>query len=396
MSEDPREGGGRGTRAVHGGARSDRVGQSVTTPVFQTSTYTFHDSEEVRRYQEGRFTRDEYGRYGNPTWRAAERQLVALEGGEAAVLFASGMAAASVLFLSVLPRDGHLVITDECYRRTRQLLDETLVKMGTRVSVIPAGDLAALEGALRRDTSLFFSESPTNPHLRVLDVPRAAALCHDVDARLAIDSTFATPINQQPLLQGADYVLHSATKYLAGHNDVLAGAVVGATNVIAPLRKAQGVIGAILDPHAAALLSRGLKTLELRMQRHNESGLRVATWLERDPRVARVWYPGLPSHPDHAVARGMMSGFGGVVSFELDTDLFGAERFIDALRIPLIAPSFGGVESLVELPATMSFWDRNTEEREAIGIPESLVRLGIGVEDPDDLIQDLETALAAI
>ncbi len=395
MSDD-RDAARRATRAVHAGERADRVGASATTPIHQTSTYTFRDGDEVRAYQEGRLARDEYGRYGNPTWRAVEGKLAALEEGEAAVLFASGMCAATTLFLAMVPRGGHLVITSECYRRTRQFLEEYLSKLDVAVSVIPPADVAALGAALRADTALVFTESPTNPYLRVIDIAAAAALCRARGVPLVLDSTFATPINQRALSLGADLVIHSATKYLAGHNDVLAGAAVGSEAMIAPLRAAVGVLGGVLDPHAAYLLLRGLKTLELRMTRHNENGQRVASWLETHPAVRRVWYPGLPSHPDHAAAAASMDGFGGVVTFELDTDLAGAERFVDACRIPLIAPSFGGVESLIEVPATMSFWDRDPDERRELGITDSLIRLGLGVEAPEDLLADLDRALAVL
>jgi len=211
-----------------------------------------------------------------------------------------------------------------------------------------------------------------------------------------IDSTFATPINHRALAEGADYVIHSATKYLGGHNDLLAGVVVGSEEKVSPVRDAVGVLGGVIDAHAAYLLLRGLKTLALRMQRHNENGLKMARWLEEHPRVRQVWYPGLASHPDHAVARRSMKGFGGVVTFELDTDLEGAFRFTDACRIAYIAPSLGGVESLVEVPALMSFWDRTPEERAALGIRDTLVRLACGVEDADDLIADVGQALEAL
>jgi cystathionine gamma-synthase len=396
VNDDPTRLGGRATRAVHAGERADRVGGAITTPIHQTSTYTFRDGDEVRAYQEGRLVRDEYGRYGNPTWRAVEGKLSALEEGEAAVLFSSGMCAATTLFFATVPRGGHLVVTEECYRRTRQFLTEYLAKLDVSISVIEPADLGALEAALRPETALFFTESPTNPHLRVIDIAPAAALCHAQDALLVIDSTFASPINQRALTLGADVVIHSATKYLAGHNDVLAGVAVGSAQAVAPLRHAVGILGGVLDPHAAYLLLRGLKTLELRMARHNENGMRVAGWLEGHAAVRRVWYPGLASHPDHATAKASMDGFGGVVTFELDTDLRGAERFVDACEIPLIGPSFGGVESLIEVPATMSFWDQDDETRRSLGIPDSLIRLGLGVESTEDLLADLERALGAI
>ncbi|HEY5657797.1 MAG TPA: aminotransferase class I/II-fold pyridoxal phosphate-dependent enzyme [Myxococcota bacterium] len=387
---------GDSTRAVHGGEREHHTSDAVTTPIHQTSTFWFPDSEALRAYQEGRLERDEYGRYGNPTWRAVERKLCELEGAEAAALFASGMCATTTLFLALLPRGGHLIVTSDCYRRTRQFIEQYLCKLDVETSVIEPGDAKQLADAIRDETRLFFTESPTNPYLRVTDVPQAVGVCHRRGVEVAIDSTFATPINHRALGDGADYVLHSASKYLGGHNDLLAGAVVGSKERIAPVRAAAGVLGGVLDPHAAYLLLRGLKTLAIRVQRHNENGLRLARWLETHDRVRRVWYPGLESHPDHAVAKRSMRGFGGVVTFELDADLEGALRFTDACRLAYIAPSLGGVESLVEAPVLMSYWDKSPEERRALGITDSLIRLACGIEDAEDLIADLERAFAAL
>jgi cystathionine gamma-synthase len=387
---------GDSTRSVHGGEREDRETDALTVPIYQTSTYVFTSSDQVRSYQEGRLARDEYGRYGNPTGRAVERKLAELEGGEDAVLFASGMCAATTTFLAMLPAGGHLVVTSDCYRRTRQFIRQYLSKLGVETTVIEPADVQKLAEALRPETRLFFTESPTNPYLRVIDVAEAARVCHARGVKVIIDSTFASPVNQRALSEGADLVIHSATKYLGGHNDLLAGCAVGSTTLVSALREAVGVLGGVLDPHAAWLLLRGLKTLALRMARHNENGLRVARWLEAHPRVRRVWYPGLPSHPDHAVAARTQRGFGGVVTFELDADFTAACRFVDAVRIPYLAPSLGGVESLIEMPATMSYWDLSRDERYALGITDSLVRLSLGVEDTDDLIADLDQALARL
>jgi cystathionine gamma-synthase len=387
---------GPSTRSVHGGERHDRESDAVTTPIYQTSTFWFRNSEELRAYQEGRLARDEYGRYGNPTWRAAERKLCELEGAEAAVLSASGMCAATTLFLALVPKGGHLVVTSDCYRRTRQFLRQYLSKLDALTTVIEPANTSALAAALRDDTCLFFTESPTNPYLRVIDVEESARLCHARGAKVVIDATFASPIFQRPLEQGADYVLHSATKYLGGHNDLLAGAVAGSAEAIRPVREAVGVLGGVLDPHAAYLLLRGMKTLGLRMQRHGETALRVARFLEAHRRVRRVWYPGLESHPDHATAVRQMSGFGGVVTFEVDSDLDGAIRFVDSCEMPYIAPSLGGVESLIEMPVLMSYWDIAPAERQRLGISDSLVRLSCGVEDADDLIADLGRALEKV
>jgi len=395
MSKRP-EPSGDSTRAVHSGEREHHTSDAVTTPIHQTSTFWFPDSETLRAYQEGRLPRDEYGRYGNPTWRAVERKLCALEGAEAAALFASGMCATTTLFLALLPRGGHLIVTSDCYRRTRQFIEQYLVKLDVETTVIEPSDTKQLADAIRDNTRLFFTESPTNPYLRVIDLPETVAVCHRRGVEVVIDSTFATPLNHRALGEGADYVVHSATKYLGGHNDLLAGVVLGAEQRLEPVRHAVGVLGGVLDPHAAYLLLRGLKTLAIRVQRHNENGMRIAGWLEAHPRVRRVWYPGLASHPDHAIARRSMQGFGGVVTFELDTDLEGALRFTDRCRIAYLAPSLGGVESLIEAPVLMSYWDRSPAERAALGITDSLIRLSCGIEDADDLIADLEGAFAAL
>jgi cystathionine gamma-synthase len=389
-------GAGQSTRAVHGGERRHQQSDAITTPIHQTSTFWFPDSAELIAYQEGRLEREEYGRYGNPTWKAVQRKLCELEGAEEGVLFASGMCAATTLFLALLPKDSHLIVTSDCYRRTRQFIREYLTRMGVETTVIDPADVRQLADAIRDDTALFFTESPTNPYLRVIDVPEAVQVAHERGVRVVIDSTFATPVNHRALDEGADLVIHSATKYLGGHNDLLAGAVVGSSEMVAPVRDALGVLGGITDAHSAWLLLRGLKTLALRMERHNANGLRVAHWLEQHPRVRRVWYPLLESHPDHETARRCLRGGGGVVTFDLDTDLDGAIRFTDACRLPYIAPSLGGVESLVEMPVTMSFWDVEREERLKMGITDSLIRLSCGIEDADDLVADLDQALAAI
>jgi cystathionine gamma-synthase len=387
---------GDSTLSVHGGERDHQASDAVTTPIYQTSTFWFENSAELCAFQEGKLSREEYGRYGNPTWAAVERKLCELEGGEAAVLFASGMCAATTLFLALLPKGSHLIVTSDCYRRTRQFIRDYLTKLDVETTVIEPADNAALAAAIRDDTALFFTESPTNPYLRVIDVVETARVCHAAGVKVVIDSTFASPVNHRALEDGADYVIHSATKFLAGHNDLLAGCVVGSENAVAPVRAAVGVLGGILDPHAAYLLLRGMKTLSLRMRQHNQSALRIAGWLEQHDGVRRVWYPGLPSHPDHEVASQSMQGFGGVVTFELEADLEGAMRFVDACRIPYLAPSLGGAESLIEMPVTMSFWDVPREERMKMGITDSLIRFSCGIEDTDDLIADLDQALRAI
>jgi len=387
---------GGSTRAVHSGERDHQDTDAITTPIYQTSTFWFENSAKLRELQEGRDKRDEYGRYGNPTWRAVERKLCDLEGAEEAVLFASGMCAATTLFFALLPKGGHLVITSDCYRRTRQFFESYLVKLDVETTVIEPAEIDKLANALRDDTSIFFTESPTNPHLRVIDLPKAVEVAHARGAKVVIDSTFATPLCHRPLECGADYVIHSATKYLGGHNDLLAGVALGSAEAIKPIREAAGMFGGILDANSAYLLLRGLKTLALRMEKHNRNALQVARWLEGNAAVRRVWYPGLESHPDHAIASRMMQGCGGVVTFEVEADFDGACRFVDACRIPYIAASLGGVESLIEMPVLISYWDLKPEQRLELGIADSLVRLSCGVEDAEDLIADLEQALESI
>ncbi len=384
-----------GTRTVHSGEARKRASNAVTEPVVCTSTYAFSGRAELADHFEGRIEREEYGRYGNPTVRTAEQKIASLDGAEDAVLFGSGMAAITTTLFAFLKSRQHVVMTSDCYRRTRQFVTSYLERFDVEATLVPPGDVAALEGAIRDgETRLVITESPTNPYLRVADIPAVAAAVHrHRGVKLLVDSTFATPVNQRPLELGADLVVHSCTKYLGGHNDLLAGSLSGNAGVVSAIRDLRGVIGTLLDPHSAYLLIRGLKTLEVRVLRQNASALRIAGWLEAHPLVERVFYPGLPSHPDHEVASAQMSGFGGVISFVVKGGLDAASRLVDGVKIPLIAPSLGGVESLIEQPAIMSFYELTTEERRAIGIEEGLVRFSIGVEDPDDLVDDLRQAL---
>ena len=395
LPEEPSDRGS-ATSSVHAGELRQQEANAITTPIYQTSTFWFRNSKEVTDYQEGKSDREEYGRYGNPTWRAVERKISALEGGEETVLFASGMCAATTTFMALLEEGSHLIVTSDCYRRTRQFIEQFLSRMGVEWTVIEPSNLDAFRDATRPNTKIFFTESPTNPYLRVIDVPAFTEVARAAGVMTIIDSTFATPVNHRALDDGADLVLHSATKYLGGHNDLLAGTVTGPRETIDPVRKALGVLGGIIDAHAAWLLLRGIKTLDIRMARHNENGLALATYLETHPKIKSVFYPGLPSHPDHEVAQRVMKGFGGVVTFEIETDLEGAMRFIDSTQIPYQAPSLGGVESLIELPVTMSFWDKSKEERARLGITDTLVRYACGIENSADIIADIEQALAKV
>ncbi|NOZ27843.1 MAG: aminotransferase class I/II-fold pyridoxal phosphate-dependent enzyme [Chloroflexi bacterium] len=403
MSWEEKDGTGErfGTRAVQAGEPRGNPYSSVTTPIVQTSAYTFPDSEALERFMEERMFWDkpqgqEYGRYGNPTVRAAEAKLAALEEGEDAILVSSGMAAITTALLILLRPGDHLIVTADAYRRTRAFCRLYLRRWGVQVTVVPSGDYQAIEEAIRPETRYIFSETPTNPFLRVLDLERVVSLARAHGVGTIIDSTIATPYNLRPLSYGADLVIHSVTKYLAGHNDLLAGVVIGRDGLTVPLREAQAMFGAVVDPTVAYLILRGLKTLELRIERQNTSAMAIARFLEEHPRVRRVWYPGLESHPDHPIAARQMRGFSGLISFEIDGSAEDARRFVDALRIPRIAPSFGGVESLVEQPALMSYYEMAPEDREALGITDQLVRLSVGVEALDDLLADLEQALSRI
>ena len=384
---------GPSTTAVHAGEPRPKPANALATPIFQTATYAFSDTQELKDHFEGKIDRVEYGRYGNPTQRIAENKLAALEGAEDALLFASGMAAVTTTLFAMLSRGTHVVVTDDSYRRTRQFLNQTLHRYGIEVSTVPAGDYDALEGAIRPTTRVLISESPTNPYNRILDLERFGAIGRKHRVKTVIDSTFATPYNQRPLEWGVDVVIHSATKFLAGHNDVLAGAVLARRDLVEGVRKLQAVTGAVLDPFAAYLLVRGLKTFALRIERQNTTAQAMAEFLATHPRVTAVHYAGLGSHPEHDVAKRQMRGFGGVVSFEVAGDLDATSRVVDACEIPYIASSLGGTESLIEQPAVMSFYELTTAERLDIGIKDNLIRYAVGIEDTDDLVADLAQAL---
>ena len=389
------------TQTVHAGERRFRSHNSLTVPIVQTSVYTFDTTTDLVNYFDERMfwdevEREEYGRYGNPTVRAVEAKLAALEGADDAVLLSSGMAAVTNTLLLLLSQGDHLILTDDCYHQSREFCQNFLPRFGIDCTVVPCGDCDALEAAIRPTTRLLYTESPTNPFMRCVDYETVVAIAKRHNLLTVVDSTFATPVNCRPLDYGIDLVIHSLTKYLGGHNDLMAGAVLGSYQQTTRLRQAQGMLGSIADPHGAYLMLRGIKTLGLRMAQHNANGLAIARFLEDHPKVRRVWYPGLESHPDHALAKATMQGFGGVVSFEIDGDGALAHRFIDALKIPHIGPSLGGVETMVSPLAIMGYAELPEEERLALGIRDELVRFCCGVEATEDLLADLGQALATI
>ncbi|KAH6774544.1 Pyridoxal phosphate transferases superfamily protein [Perilla frutescens var. hirtella] len=388
-----------GSVAIHAGERLGRaiVTDAITTPVVNTSAYFFKKTADLIDFKEKRRASFEYGRYGNYTTLVAEEKISALEGAESTLLMASGMCVSTVLLMALVPAGGHLVTTTDCYRKTRIFIENFLPKMGITATVIDPADIGGLESALEKNNvSLFFTESPTNPFLRCVDIERVSKLCHDKGALVCVDGTFATPLNQKALALGADLVVHSATKYIAGHNDVLAGSISGPENLVSVVRNLHHVLGGALNPNAAYLIIRGMKTLHLRVQQQNSTAQRMAEILEAHSKIRRVYYPGLASHPEHQLAKKQMTGFGGVVSFEVDGDLHKTAKFVDSLKIPYIAPSFGGCESIVDQPAIMSYWDLPESERAKYGILDNLVRFSFGVEDFEDLKFDILQALELI
>lgn len=391
---------GPATLAIHGRERRRKAHNAVSTPIVQTSNFSFGSMSEVVEFMtakaQGRIIREqEYGRYGNPSQTEAERKLAAIEGAERAILFSTGMSAVIMTLMAYMKKDGHIIFTSDCYRQTRDFATNFLGKFGLQNSIV-APNAEAIEDAIQANTNIIFTESPTNPYLRVLDLPAIVKVARRHGVLTMIDATLATPYNIRPLELGADLVIHSATKYLGGHNDLLAGVTLGSHKQLEELNKLQRMIGSMAGPLSCFLLERGLKTFPLRMEHHNRAGLLIAQALEKHPKIEKVWYPGLKSHSDHAIAKKQMRGFGSVISFLVKGDDRQTRKFIDSLELFLITPSLGGSESLVTQMATMSFFDYPVEYRKSIGMVDNLVRIALGLEDPEDLIADLNQALDKI
>jgi cystathionine gamma-synthase len=387
---------GASTLAVHAGEQRQKCVNAITDPIVCSATYTFENTQAVIDYIEQKLDREEYGRYGNPSEKVVERKLAMLDGGEDGVLYASGMAAIVGLLMAKLNAGDEIIFFDECYHRSREFCGKHLSRFGVTTRQVKTCDFEAMSAAISPRTKLLVSESPTNPHLSVVDLEKFAALGKKHGVETLIDATLATPYNVQPLEYGVDYVLHSATKYLGGHNDLLAGVIIGAKEKLEPVRKLRGIMGAINSPHNIYLLERGLKTFELRMQRHNATGQAIAEFLEAHPRIERVFYPGLASHAYHEVAKKQMLGFGGLITFLVkDADWKQTAAVVDACQIARIAPSLGGVESLIEQPLVMSYYEMSPDERRTLGIPDNMIRLSCGIENTEDLIADLKQALEA-
>jgi cystathionine beta-lyase/cystathionine gamma-synthase len=375
------------TRCIHAGQEPDPTTGAVMMPIYATSTYVQQSPGVNKGY--------DYARTKNPTRMAFERCIADLEGGSAAFAFASGLAAISTS-LECLDQGSHVISVDDLYGGSRRLFERVRKRsMGIDVSYLDLSDPDGIEAAIRPNTRLIWVETPTNPLLKLVDLERVAAIAKKRGIWAAADNTFASPYVQRPLEHGFDLVVHSTTKYLNGHSDMVGGVAVVADNaeLSERLKFLQNAIGAIQGPFDSFLALRGLKTLALRMERHCTSGLKIAAWLERHPKVRRVFYPGLASHPQHALAKKQMHAFGGMISAELEGTLDDARRFLERCRLFALAESLGGVESLIEHPALMTHGSVPVDVRAALGISDTLVRLSVGIEDPDDLIADLDAAL---
>ncbi|HYX82118.1 MAG TPA: aminotransferase class I/II-fold pyridoxal phosphate-dependent enzyme [Gemmatimonadales bacterium] len=377
---------GLSTRAIHGDAKARADWSAIAPPLYQSSTFTnpVGSSAEVL-----------YSRYGNtPNQVDIGKKLALLEGADAALFVASGMGAVALAHLAVLRPGDHLLASEWIYGGVSRLFREEFGKLGIDVTFVNPTQSRSWKKALRKMTRAVFLETPTNPLLRVIDLEPVATLCKAEGLALIVDATFASPVNFRPVEHGADVVIHSATKYLNGHSDVIAGAVAGTDQVVEEVRRLMQVWGQSIDPFAAWLIDRGMRTLTVRVQRQNQIGLAVAEWCVKQDAIARVHYPGLPSHPDHELARRTLGGFGGMLGIELKGGVRAAERFLKALTIAAHAPSLGGVETLVSEPRLTSHASLTAEQRAQAGIPDGFLRFSLGLEDPDDLIADFAQALA--
>jgi methionine-gamma-lyase len=392
-SKQKRQRGAQST-AVHAGEGNKHgVGVGVGTPIARTSTFTFSSTQEMKLWAEGKSKAYIYTRYGNPTLAVAQEKIAALEGAEAAVVTASGMAAISSALLGALKCGDELISTAQLYGGTYRLMRDVFGDLGIKVHHVGT-DLAGIEKLVNSRTRVLYVESPTNPTVRLVDVEKAAQFAKKHQLISIIDNTFATPVLQQPIKLGYDMVVHSATKALAGHSDVIAGAAVGNKHWMERVQHMVIYLGGSMDPEAAFLLNRGMKTLGLRVRKQCENAMAVAKFLDKHPKVGRVFYPGLPSHPDHKLAKRQMRGFGSMLAFDLKGGLPAARRVCDRVQLFLLAASLGGVESLVVLPAYTSHYNMSEEELLRGGVTPGMVRVSIGIEDAADLIADLQQALA--
>jgi cystathionine gamma-synthase len=381
------------TEAVHAGANLQKKHGPLATPIYQTSTFEVTDNDEQLRVTP---TDMFYTRYGNPTNTVVELRIAELERADAALLFASGMSAITTSILALLKSGDHIVAQRDIYGGAGKFFGQWLPKLGVETTFVDTTEYDQHERAIRPNTKLLYLESPTNPTVRIVDLAKAAAIAKKHRLITMIDSTFATPINQRPVEFGIDLVMHSGTKYFGGHSDLMAGIIAGRNDLIDRIHDTRTTLGGVMDPHAAWLLLRGIKTLAVRVQRQNENALRVAQFLAQHSKVRRVHYPFLEAHPQRAVAIEQMRGGGGMVSFEVEGSGDDARRLTESLRLFTLAPSLGGVDSLVSIPVLTSHAMISPEQRQRMGVTEQLIRLSVGIENADDLIADLEQAFAVV
>ena len=381
------------TEAVRGGADLNKKDGPLSTPIYQTSTFEVTDSQ---RQVEVTHTDMFYTRYGNPTHTVAESAIAELEGTDAALLFASGMCAVTTTVLGLLKSGDHIVAQRDIYGGVTKFFTQWLPKLGIEVTLVDTNDYEQHVRAIRASTRMLYLESPTNPVARVIDLKKVAGIAKQHNLISMIDSTFATPINQRPAEYGIDLVMHSGTKYFGGHSDLIAGIVAGRQDLIDQIHETRTTLGGSMDPHAAWLLLRGIKTLAVRVQRQNENALKIAQFLAQHPKVRRVFYPFLEGNPQRALAMEQMSGGGGVLSFEVDGTGDDARRLAESLRLFTLAASLGGVDSLVTIPVLTSHAMISAEERRKMGVTEQMIRLSVGIESADDLIADLDRGLGTL
>jgi methionine-gamma-lyase len=383
---------GNSTIAIHAGEEKSGVSGPVVAPIVRTSSFTFSNTEEMKRWAEGKSSAYIYTRYANPTLAVAEAKLAALEGGEAAVVTSSGMSAISSALLSQLQAGDELISSGQLYGGSYRLMRDIFPRFGIRVRFV-APDLAGIEKLVTPRTKVFYLETPSNPAMRLIDLRKAADFAREWGLISIIDNTFATPALQRPIEYGFNLVVHSASKYLAGHSDVIAGAAVGSAALIKQVRKYIINLGGSMDPGVAFLLIRGMKTLDVRVEKQSKTALAVARFLGSHPKVARVNYPGLVSHPDYKLAKKQMRAAGAMLSFDMKSGLRGARQVGDRIRVFLLAASLGGVESLISLPIYTSHYNMGADELKLAGVEPGTLRVSVGLEDADDLIEDLRQAL---
>jgi cystathionine beta-lyase/cystathionine gamma-synthase len=381
------------TELIHAGETDRGDAVPLVTPIYETTTFVFDTADEVVAYNEGRSRKHLYSRYTNPTVIAAEQKIAALDRAEASLVFSSGQGATTTILLANTRAGDEIVCSAAIYGGTLHLLEDVLAKFGVTPRFVSLEQLANPEPLISPSTRLVWFESPINPTLRCVDVRRVADACRARGVLSIIDNTFASPINQQPLALGVDLAMQSVTKYLNGHSDVTGGCVSGSKALLAPIEKARRQVGTVMDPHPAYALGRGLKTLPIRIAQHNANALAVAEFLEQDRRVSQVYYPGLPSHPDHETARRQMLGYGGMVCFDLGGSYDRAARTYDRLQLIKRAASLGGVESLISMPVLTSQWGHTDAQLREAGVTRGMLRLSVGLEDAADLIVDLDQAI---